>query len=202
MRTDTKNSRPLSVKFALVSAAVGAGFAAPAHAGFISTAPAGFVPLTFDRTQTSSYALDLDRNGTTDFTITSGSNWVLIKGATSAAQVDSFAGSANGYANTSAFLSASSIKGAQSASFVSSSGGHGLAGGPYSELVFAGAHGLPTRGYVKGSVDAATQSTYTLSDFGVEGTPSKVPEPGTLALLAAGAAGIGALRRRRSARAL
>jgi hypothetical protein len=199
MRTDTKNSRPLSVKFALVSAAVGAGFAAPAHAGFVSTAPAGFVPLTFDSTQTSSYALDLDRNGSTDFTITSDGTWVQITAVSPADQVDTFAGYANGYANTSAFLSASSIKGLQTGGIVNSSWGRGLAGGPYSELVFAGAQGLPTRGYIKGSVNAAT---YTLSDFGVEEAPSKVPEPGTLALLAAGAAGIGALRRRRSARAL
>jgi hypothetical protein len=122
-------------------------------------------------------------------------------GAASTNQADSFVGYVNHYANTSTFLSASSIKGVQNGIITGPSGALGSGGGQYNELVFAGAHGLPTRGYIEGSVDA-TGNLYTLKDFGMEGTPSKVPEPATLALLAAGAAGIGALRRRRPARAL
>ena len=205
MHTIARTSRPLSFKFALVSAAVGASFAVPAQATAISTVPAGFTPVTFSAVNPMTYDLNLDGNSSVDFTIGTRSaahNFypVYLAGTQNTNQVDVYY-NANTYANPSDFVSLSSIKGMQEVSLANSSLNVTT---PYVELVFAGENNVLTRGYMKGVNTYSTDNvfeSFTLLDFGL--APNDVPEPGSLALLAAGAAGIGALRRRRRpARAL
>ena len=77
MYKDISSTRPTSFKFALLSAAVGAGFAMPAQAAFVSGAPAGFTPVVISATgvgATPTYSLDLDNNGSVDFTFSTTSN--------------------------------------------------------------------------------------------------------------------------------
>src|SRR4051794_20149337 len=72
-------------RFALVTAAVGAGFAGQADAAMISTAPVGFTPVTLTTDTTtgpgSSFAVDLDQNGTTDYTLQAFSNRIQLNPA-------------------------------------------------------------------------------------------------------------------------
>ena len=212
MTMNDNASGQFSVKLALLTAAVGAGFAGPAQAGFISTAGTGFTPVVFDLSQpNSSYALDLDQNGSTDFTISSvtGDNVGIQGSAGNSIAADLYSGSspakyANSYTNTSSFVSANSIKGYGNAVIVDSSGNTYLStGSPYAELVFGDANTSDLRGYIEGTVVSANAaSTFTLTDFGYELGAAAVPEPDSLALLAAGAAGLCLLRRRRAERAL
>ena len=189
------STRPLTIKFALLTAAC-AGFAAPAHAAFISSAPAGFTPVVFSPGAVSTYGLDLNKDGINDFTISnSDGGFASIYGNVIGASVDADFLDANAYANTSFFLSAGAIKAAPFGSL----GTQFTAATPFAELVYSN-NGVATRGYIQGTTNAASNA-FTLSDFGTEVT-NNVPEPGSLALLAVGAAGIGAMRRRRSARAI
>jgi len=195
-------SRPLSVKFALLTAAVGAGVAAPAHAGFVSSVPAGYTPQTFDWSHASTFGIDLDANGTTDFTIDANGSSLIINGTNSRDKVATFWFDADFVPSLSSFVSANSLKGLQSAAVVDPAL-TGSFSNQYLELVFVNQNDALNRGYLQASVDGTARSL-TLTDYGME-TPlatGDVPEPDTLALLAAGAVGIGALRRRRAARAL
>lgn len=57
----------------------------------------------------------------------------------------------------------------------------------------------PTMGFINARVDFGS-ATVTIDQFGYDtGSPSEVPEPGTVSLLALGAAGVAALRRRQAA---
>jgi hypothetical protein len=205
MQSSENTTGPFSVKLALLTAAVGAGFAGPAQAAFISTAGSGFTPITFSLSQgDSSFAIDLDQNGSTDFTIlsTQGVN-VTIQG-TAGNVTDSFFGSAKAYSDTASFVSASSIKATANATLLTNGFGALSEQTPYAELQFAGADSQNYIGYINGtSILSEATSVFTLNDYGYDdGSPTTVPEPGSLGLLAAGAAGLVLLRRRRAERAV
>ncbi|MGH8316488.1 MAG: PEP-CTERM sorting domain-containing protein [Steroidobacteraceae bacterium] len=193
---------PGAVKLALLTAAVGAGFAAPAHASFISTDTSGLITFTVTSPNQS---FDINGDGTTDYTIGGNSTGVLIDGGTN--RVSSFTVDASPFPSTSAFESPGSLK--------SSSGpvvifGENAPLPPteftadmpgFLELLFDRNGGQGYIGYLEGTLTAPGTSipdwTFTVDDYGYNPTPVSVPEPSSLALLAAGAAGLIALRRRR-----
>jgi hypothetical protein len=192
------NIAPLSIKLALVTAAVGAGFVAPAQATVISTAPAGFTPITVINGTGASINLDIDHNGSIDYTIASPSSLLAITGflQQNVIEVPPYDFRTAAYADPSQFLSTSSMKAINSAL------PSGLTSAtPYFEVVFADQNSVMTEGFIKATTGttAGGVDTFTLLDYGLVTDSAAIPEPGSLALLAAGAAGIGALRRRRRA---
>ena len=201
MQFSENTTGPFSVKLALLTAAVGAGFAGPAQAAYISTAGTGFTPVVFDLSKNNaSFAIDLDQNGSTDFTLSSTTgNSVVFQGSGNNA-IDSYTGYyPDAYASTSQFVSAGSIKASTSVTLLDTNGGNALSVPyPYAELVFSDAHNASLVGYIRGTgVSAGAASTFTLTDYGYDSPISAVPEPSSLALFAAGAAGLGVLRLRR-----
>lgn len=204
MSLPASTCRPFSVKFALVTAAVGAGFAAPAQATVISTAPAGYSTMTFRASAPVTYNIDINTDGLTDFVITTSAvdNAVTVTG-TGMNTIAAYNGLANAYSDPSQFLSSSSIKSNVFAVAVGFGSTNLMSNAQYIQLILADQSQGPIGGYLQATAGfsaAANEAIFALYDFGVvTADPAGVPEPGSLALLAAGAAGVGALRRRRRA---
>ena len=175
----------------------------PAQAAFISTAGGAGLPLTFDTNTTSSYAIDLNGDGTTDYTVIS-----TFFSAISLDAGTNLVSSLSNFASTFSSLAAFSPPGSLKAStglvpIVNALGTNSFLNNPgFVELIFNDpATQANYVGYFNGSVTipGGGHATFTLSDFGYDTTPLLVPEPDSFALLAAGAAGLAAFRRRQVA---
>ena len=205
----------------LATAAVGAGFTGTAQAAVISKAPAGFTPVIISA-NTSPYSFDVDGNGTKDFTIASASiSRGTITALTNGYGIDTNASKATAYIRPASFPASANLS--STTNIFASVPPSGKAASNFNSTVLYGDVVVtsPTgtvQGYFAGTFDpasnisiaaivpgtsapASTVPSFTLTDFGIVTASTAVPEPGSLALLATGAAGIGLLRRRRATRA-
>ncbi len=185
---------------AILSTAVGATLAGPAEAALISMAGSGFTPVTVTATS-GSYSFDVDGNGTLDFTLTGNGTNIVLKYLSATSGAQTFAGFLNSAPSASALAFGSVKSGSTSATI---NANFATLPAQYAGLVTNGtfnASNIATAGtldYLQGTFNNTATPSFQLLDFGVVTNPTTVPEPASLALLATGAAGIAALRRRRA----
>ena len=195
-----------AIRLTVLTAAAGVAFGGTAHAALVSEAPHGFTPITVGNGQITSYGFSIDGSGTAEFTLASTASGMTLAPANATEGAASIFGSLVGTTDPST-LAIGNVKTASSYRVNNNSLTYGAieyvalslnttftsGSNPNSGYASSG-----TLGYLEGELfQGATTSTdsFELLDYGLVQTA--VPEPASLALLAAGAAGIAALRRRR-----
>lgn len=191
---------------AWATTAVTAGYAGAASASLTSEVPAGYVPLTFQPGSAAHGSFDLSGAGFAPI-IVSGQDAIqanksakLSVGSTTPGVVFAIDGFLSTISAMPAPFVVDPASGSSSGFLVN--GKSKFSDTPAFAAVQFSENGAVTNGYFEGTYDG---STFTLLDYGVLGdtaavADTAVPEPASLALLATGAAGIAALRRRRAAR--